>query len=209
MACLVTGTTLAATTLPDSYSMQNGTSGTYQYWDQSYNGKGCVTCNYAQLSGGRGDLTDGIIASTNAIVAEAPAGNGPYVGWALDPTITFHWNKPVSIGSVTFYLDDSNGAGFVSAPKSVTVKGVTYNIAEPAGSAPFAFTATGVNFTGTDLTVSLQRKNSWVFLSEVQFQTVAAPVPEPDTYVMMLGGLALAGGMARRRRRAAGDTAKK
>ncbi|MBL8499530.1 MAG: hypothetical protein JNL77_02930, partial [Nitrosomonas sp.] len=71
---------------PDSYNMLNGNTGSYNYWDETYSGAGCVTCDNAVLSGGRGDLTDGIIAADNWFVTEAPAGNGPYVGWTLDPT---------------------------------------------------------------------------------------------------------------------------
>ena len=195
-SCLVAATAYAGGT-PDSYAMQNGTSGTYHYWDDTYNGAGCVSCNDAPLSGGRGDLTDGIIASANWELAEAP-GNGPYVGWEVDPVITFHWNTPVNVGSVTFHLDDSNGYGNVSAPAAVIVNGVTYNVADPAGSAPFSFTASGVTFSGTDLQVQILRNNNWVFVSEVQFN--AAPVPEPASGAMLLAGLGLMGALALRRK---------
>ena len=130
---------------PDSYNMLNGNSGSYNYWDETYNGAGCVTCDNAALSGGRGDLTDGIIATDNWFVTEAPAGNGPYVGWTLDPTITFHWNAPVNVSSVTFHFDDSNGSGGVSAPASVDVNGINFLISDPAGSALFAFVANGLD----------------------------------------------------------------
>lgn len=194
VACLVSSTAGAAL-LPDSYNMLNGNTGSYNYWDETYSGSGCVTCDNAALSGGKGDLTNGIIASDNWFVVEAPPGNGPYVGWSLDPTITFHWNAPVTISSVTFHLDDSNGAGGVSAPAGVLVNGVLFSISEPAGSSPFAFTADGVSFTGNDLVVSLLRKNSWLFLSEVEFnaapQAVPGAVPEPQTYALLLAGLAL------------------
>lgn len=200
VACL-TGGAASAALVPDSYNMLNGNTGSYNYWDQIYSGSGCVTCDNASLAGGKGDLTDGVIATTNWFVAEAPPGNGPYVGWTLDPTITFHWNTAVTINSVTFYLDDSDGAGGVSAPSGVVVNGTTFAIAEPAGSAPFAFTASGFSFTGNDLVVSLHRKNSWVFLSEVQFNGAAAAVPEPATYaLMMLAGLVGIAARARRRR---------
>ena len=183
---------------PDSYSMLNGNTGSYNYWDEIYSGAGCVTCDNAVLSGGRGDLTDGIIAADNWFVTEAPAGNGPYVGWTLDPTITFHWNAPVNVSSVTFHFDDSNGSGGVSAPASVDVNGINFPISDPAGSAPFAFVANGLSFTGNDLSVTIHRSNAWVFLSEVEFNVT--PVPEPETYAMLLAGLGLVGFAIRRRK---------
>ena len=183
---------------PDSYSMLNGNTGSYNYWDEIYSGAGCVTCDNAVLSGGRGDLTDGIIAADNWFVTEAPAGNGPFVGWALDPTITFHWNAPVNVSSVTFHFDDSNGSGGVSAPASVDVNGINFLISDPAGSAPFAFVANGLSFTGNDLAVTIHRSNAWVFLSEVEFNVT--PVPEPETYAMLLAGLGLIGFAIRRRK---------
>lgn len=182
---------------PDSYNMLNGNTGSYNYWDEIYSGAGCVTCDNAALTGGRGDLTDGIIATDNWNITEAPSGNGPYVGWTLDPTITFHWNSPVNISSATFYFDDADGYGGVSAPASVTVDGINFPIADPSGPSPFSFVANGLSFTGNDLVVTIQRNNAWVFLSEVEFN--AAPIPEPETYAMLLAGLGLLGFVARRR----------
>ena len=49
---------------------------------------------------------------------------------------------------------------------SIEVDSVNYAVADPAGSAPFAF-------TGTDLVVGLNRRNPWVFLSEVGFADAA------------------------------------
>lgn len=198
VACLVGGGASAALT-PDRYSMLNGNTGSFEFWDQTYSGAGCVTCDNAALTGGKGDLTDGIIASGNWFVVEAPAGNGPYVGWTLNPTITFHWNSPVSINSVTFYLDDANGAGGVSAPGSIDIDGVNFAVADPAGSAPFIYQANGLSFSGTDLSIKLLRSNQWVFLSEVEFAGAQA-VPEPETLALVMVGLGTMAMLTRRRK---------
>ena len=198
-ACLPAGTAVAA---PDYYNMLNGGSASNNYWDESYDGSGCVTCDYAALSGGSGDLTDGFIATSNWSVAEAPAGNGPYVGWqGGSRTITFHWNSPISINSVTFYFDDSNNYGGVMPPASVVVNGLTYTITDPLAGAPFAFTAVGVDFNnGTDLVVTInsQYGMKWIFLSEVEFNGVSN-VSEPGTLALL--GLGLAGLATIRRRK--------
>ena len=62
VGCLTGGTASATALLPDSYDMLNGNTGSYQYWDDTYTGTGCLTCDGDALAGGKGDLTDGIIA---------------------------------------------------------------------------------------------------------------------------------------------------
>lgn len=197
IACLAY-TGAGAALPPDSYSMPNGGTGSFNYWDESYDGIGCKTCDFAPLTGGTGDLTDGVIATQNWIVVEPPAGNGPYVGWSINPTITFHWDEQVTLDAATFWFDDSNGNGSVRPPSSVVVNGSTFLVPDPAGSAPFAFTASGLSFTGNDLVVTINRRDVWMFLSEVQFDAVAA-IPEPQTYALLLAGLGLLGFAARRR----------
>lgn len=196
LVALATGSAANALA-PSSYDMPNGNTGSYSYWDDTYNGAGCITCDAAALSGGLGDLTDGVIAADNWFVTEAPSGPGPYVGWAMtNPTITFRWSTPVNITSVTFHFDDSNGAGGVSAPASILINGLAFTVDDPVGAAPFSFTA-GVAFSGTDLTVQIFRRTEWVFLSEVEFN--ATPVPEPATVAFMIAGLVAVGATVGRR----------
>lgn len=180
-----------------SYDMLNGNTGSYNYWDETYSGVGNTTTDGAPLSGGTGDLTDGVVATDNWYVVEAPAGNGPYVGWTIDPVITFNFSSLVSIDSVTIYADDSDGAGGVSLPTGVTIDGTLYDVDETmAGANPKALTFSGLDLDVTSLDIQLHRSNQWVFVSEVQFD--GEPVPEPATLAVLgLGALAM-----RKRRRA-------
>jgi hypothetical protein len=192
----------AAAILPTSYDMPNGNSGNYNYWDQIYNGTGCVTCDNAALTGGVGDLTDGVIATDNWFVVEAPAGNGPYVGWTLNPLITFHFAPGTTIGSMTIYVDDTNGSGGVSTPAGVRINGgPVIPLVDPPSGTPTSYTFNGLNVTG-NLDLEVLRGNSWVFMSEVQFdgESTQAAVPEPATLTLL--GSAFAAIAARRRRKA-------
>ncbi|WP_049785337.1 PEP-CTERM sorting domain-containing protein [Nitrosomonas sp. Is79A3] len=108
-------------------------------------------------------------------------------------------NSPVNISSAAFYFDDADGAGGVSAPASVTVDGINFLIADPSGPSPFSFVANGLSFAGNDLVVTIERNNTWVFLSEVEFNAAPIPEPETETYAMLLAGLGLLGFVARRK----------
>lgn len=201
-ACALIAMPVVATPVaPSSYDMLNGNTGSYEYWDETYTGAGCVTCNNAALTGGLGDLTDGIIATDNWYVVEAPAGNGPYVGWTLDPTITFHFAPGTAIDSISIYYDDSNGAGGVSTPGSFVINGVNYAVTDAPGSAPNVFTVSGLGFVGDTFTLTANRNNSWVFLSEVSFDSGTGSVPEPASWAMMLAGFGAIGAGLRRRSR--------
>lgn len=191
------GAAIAAQVQPISYDMPNGSIGTYEYFDDTYTGSGCITCELSPLSGGLGQLTDGIVAQSSWFVVEPPAGPGPYVGWMnVDPTITFHFGTSTAIDSVTFHFDDA-GSGTVAAPLSVTIGAANFPVTNPPGLDPFAFTVSGLGFVGTDLTVQIHRADVWSFVSEVTFQS---PVPEAGTSAMLLAGLGVMVGLARRRK---------
>lgn len=212
---------------PTSYDMPNGygisAGGEYNYWDSKYTGSGSKTTDGAYLSGGLGELTDGIIASKsweylidppNKIygTAENSNGTGPYVGWTWgDPTITFHFNH-AAIKTMTFFVDDpagnylypNGGHGGISAPFAFIVNGTEYEHfsgtnPSPANG-PLAMTTdlTALNLTDIDtLTVTLKRNNApniyWVFASEVAFDDGRIPVPAPEPATVALFGVGLAG----------------
>lgn len=195
----------AATLNPSSYDMPNGwTDGGGGRIDNSYNGSGDKTTSGAPLSGGLGDLTDGIIPPTGFLVTESP-----YVGWdTLSPLITFHFSGPLTVDRIIFYVDDVNNFG-VAPPASIDVRmngGAFTNFAvtDPPGVAPFAIELAGLGLIGNLadnlLDTRLNRGAQWVFASEIQFQGVAA-IPEPSTYALMLAGLGFVGWATRRRMR--------
>jgi hypothetical protein len=190
----------AQTVLPTHYDMLNGygqaNGGGRNYWDASYNGAGNPLLDYSPLSGGLGDLADGVIATQRWDEVENDAGTGPYVGWNRgEPwVITFHFAQETSFSQVRVWHDDANGWGDISPPAwlRVTVGGQTFqlDVVDPPGDAPFAsLIDLGPGFTGSVLTLEVLRFNNGVMLSEVQFQ--ATPVPEPAAWLLMAGGAAL------------------
>lgn len=197
LACLsVAGapSALAAAVTPVTYDLPNGDGlahgGSYNYWDKAYTGSGNTTTDGAALSGGHGDLTDGVVATQNWFNTENAEGTGPYVAWrGIDPTIVFHFAGGTHLSSITLHADDANGAGGVHAPGGITIGGTSYSFADPAGSAPNTFTVDGLDLVGQDFAVTIHARNtdSWTFVSEVTFE--AAAVPEPAHWALALAGL--------------------
>lgn len=193
LLCALVNAGLAASLAPVSYDMLNGdgvaTGGGFNYWDLSYNGEGSTTVDNAPLTGGRGDLTDGVIAALRWDLMENEAGTGPYVGWSdkstPNPLVTFRFAGPVWLDVLTIYFDDSDGYGGVSPPVSVDIglesgPFVNFAVSDPVGGVPFAQTFSGLDLAGQAISLRFHNSGEWVFVSEVSFEGDA--VPEPSTF---------------------------
>jgi hypothetical protein len=196
--------------VPVSYDMANGhghaLGGWYNYWDKSYDGSGDVEADGAPLTGGLGDLVDGVVPLQIWDDVENHEGTGPYVGWInINPVIVFHFDDDPLITTVRVHTDDSLGQGGVTPPSAVVVNGTWYpvELAEERSGAPFAIEIAELALRG-EVTVELVRRSPWVFVSEVTFEGVvpqaAGPeaVAEPGTVALM--GFAVAGLLGLRRR---------
>jgi len=157
-ASLASSSALAATVGIASYDMNNG-NGDKQftfgrnYFDFTYtnstthtvdpnaskNGSNLAVPNNsspkdAPLTGGKGVLADGVVATQVYSLVTGATGNvanayytGPsqYVGWKYqDPTIVFHLASGSQVGSINLYVAANNPAigdlnGLVAAPKDV------------------------------------------------------------------------------------------
>jgi hypothetical protein len=158
---------------PAYYDLLNGETGSYSYFDDAYDGDGDNTVPLEPLSNGLGELTDGVLATEHW-----NSTSGPYVGWkSIEPTITFHFDAPVTIDVLTIHVDDSGGGGGVVPPSDIeiTMGGEfrSFAVSDPAGSAPFAASFTNLSLTGTQLELTLLddgfTSSRYMMLSEVEF----------------------------------------
>jgi len=188
-----------------SYSMQNGETGIYNYFDDAYTGSGDKTTALSSLTGGVGELTDGFIATQNWNITPTV-----YVGWqSINPVISFFLDGLHNLTSVTLSLDSSNNGG-VSLPSSVQVFGTGYdqtffiNPGQAGNPNPYNFF---IALPNLELDVVSLRifdgasgggggSGNYIMLSEVTFSGNA--VPEVSTAILSLLGLS---GLALRRRR--------
>ncbi|MDL2336277.1 MAG: PEP-CTERM sorting domain-containing protein [Pseudomonadota bacterium] len=200
---------------PVGYDMPNGNGqaagGQYNYWDKEYTGSGTTSLDNAALSGGTGNLTDGVVSTLNWYSTENVAGTGPYVGWRRTTLpnfqIQFSFGGPVNVDMISIHADDSGGAGGVALPSRVSFDWGTGNVSlavvDPdLGTAPSWLVFDNLGITSAlSINVAFAYGNEWVFVDEVSFDGSSVGVPEPASWALAVLGLAVIPVMPRLRRR--------
>lgn len=162
-------------------------------YGQTFNTGGGILSDWTfyATAGNAGNLSF-VVASWDGSKAVGPAlyssGTTSYGGGAT--ALSFSGiNTSLSSGAYIAYL---TVAGVGSPADSVGLAGSTSDGGLGGG---FRF----LNSNGTDPLTLNAAWNSW-YVPSMQFTANIAPVPEPETYAMMLAGLGMLGFMARRRK---------
>lgn len=196
-----------------SYSMIDGAPLWGAYYDNLYTGSN----NGGFLSGGTGDLTDGVLSAS---VAAGYGAWAPYVLWYnLSPVITFDLGAVHTLDSVMAYFKYYPQAA-VYIPESVGVRfstdGVNFGASQLRSLAPAERYLAANDMNGiyqllaapgvgryVELTLNNLPENAWIALSEVVFDGSlggASNVPEPASVALMLAALGATGVFGRRTR---------
>lgn len=118
------------------------------------------------------------------------------VAAGFDTGFSFNYVSLSFAGAVNVY-DGLNGTGNVLA---------VLNLLPNAGNCPgysagfCPFSPQGVAFAGTALSVGFAGVANQIVFDDVTFGSVTPGIPEPETYALMLAGLATVAGIARRRK---------
>jgi len=192
----------AAPISPLSYDMINGgnSSLSSSLRDDSYTGgTGNPAVPYSSLSGGLGDLTNGIVATGNWDTQP-----GPYVGWkdnvVPSPTITFHFDGLMDIGQVGIHMN----SWYRPSTVDIIMGGTSLNFPVPyQGGHEWIYFSTS-DLTGDTLLLRLNDDTTawnkdWILISEVSFD--GSPVPAPAAILLLGSGLAGLAGVRRKFRK--------
>lgn len=218
LAC--TASASAAALAVSSYDMINGgtsTPGTSLRDDMYSGGSGNPHLDYSTLAGGKGDLTDGLIAASNWNITTAE-----FVGWhqsrVASPVITFHFARAMDISGVSIHMNWGYSASSVdfSVDRTTWINRVI-NLPNPPTGANFQAEFGDLGLTGDTLVMRLNDRSpfywnsnyisaDWILISEVSITGSPAPIPEPTVTSLLLAGIGVVGLAARRR--AAGSQAR-
>lgn len=215
-AALLAGSANASITV-SSYAMPDGANLYGAYYDNAYTGTKDLS---GFLSGGKGDLTDGVLSVSVA------AGYGawlPYVLWdGQSPVITFDLGGVFALTGITSYFKYYPQAA-VYLPANIGLRfsldGLSYGADQtrtfsPAERLPGGDDSDGIealllapaNARFVEVTLNNGPEDRWLALSEVVFDGAASSVvtggavPEPGTAALALVSL-LGLGLQRLRQR--------
>ena len=190
---------------PVAYSMANGNTGSYHYWDDTYTGSGDRNQDGSSLSGGLGQLTDDVLG-TDSWSADLGNGNAfEWVGWVnVNPVITFEFSDAVSFTEIAVHANNQKSGGvgiFTSFIASFSNDGVNYTSvfgrdvsqSERADTSARFYSLSLPEVSAKYVQLYFYSGSQWTFVSEVTFAAIPAP--------SATGLLALAGLAATRRRR--------
>ena len=147
-----------------------------------------------------GDLVDSVDADDGSINGLGNRGHS----WFAGSGITFTFNGTTQLPSA-FGLVWTDGAGSITfsahGGDGSLLGSTTFN-----GFADNSFSGTttedrflGVHFANGVKSITISNTNGSIEVDHIQYGQMAAAVPEPETYAMLLAGLGLMGAVVRRR----------
>eukprot|EP00163_Fabomonas_tropica_P016493 TRINITY_DN2957_c0_g1_i1.p1 TRINITY_DN2957_c0_g1~~TRINITY_DN2957_c0_g1_i1.p1 ORF type:complete len:3388 (+),score=527.40 TRINITY_DN2957_c0_g1_i1:1057-11220(+) len=189
-----------------SYRMPNGNTGGFSYLDHIYSGSGSPTTDNSPLSGGLGQLTDGV---TGVDAWSANLGNGPayeWVAWRITtypaPYVEFEFPYSTRMDKVLVFMNNDHVGG-VAAASSFTVhfgpslgtytSTITYtlNAGEIADLTARYYTVNVAdNREAKAVKITFANPvngNQWVFIAEVKFYHLQCAFPPVNGEQYFLG----------------------